>query len=99
MNQPTLTEEQKKRLRFYVDSYQKWLKTQDGIGNVSEHHDHEFYFKSKLIASKIDSLNEKEFREMYKALWASSVWTNKDWYIDNKLLKPNGLERARCRHH
>jgi hypothetical protein len=95
MSQQGLTEEQKKRLASYVDAFKEWLKTPDGLKSVTEHRDHEQFFKNKLEADKIALLTEDEFREIYKTLWASGVWGNKDWYIDNKLIGPNGLEKIK----
>ena len=34
-------------------------------------------------------MDEAKFKEVYKGLWASNIWSNKDWYVENKLLKPN----------
>ena len=48
-----------------------------------------------LEKNRINTLSEPEFRLLYKALWASRLWTKKDWYIDEKLLKPNGLEKIK----
>ena len=72
-----------------------WLKTPKGQANVKEHRDHERYFKQKLAQDHLDKLSESEFRELYKMLWASNIWTNKDWYIDNKLIGPNGIEKIK----
>lgn len=52
-------------------------------------------FKEKLHSDRIYTMTESEFREIYKTLWASGFWGNKDWYIDNKLLGPNGLEKIK----
>jgi hypothetical protein len=40
-------------------------------------------------------MDKSEFADAYKKLWASNMWGNKDWYIENKLLVWNGLEKIR----
>jgi hypothetical protein len=92
---PTLTEEQKEKLRSYIAPFKEWLSTSDGSESVSEHRNHEKFFKEKLRSDRIDTITESEFREIYKTLWASGFWGNKDWYIDNKLIRPNGLEKIK----
>ncbi|MEM2294116.1 MAG: hypothetical protein QXX41_12660 [Nitrososphaerota archaeon] len=71
------------------------MNTPQGLEDVAEHRNHEKFFKEKLHPDRIDAMNENEFREVYKTLWASRVWGNKDWYIDNKLIQPNGLEKIK----
>ena len=95
MTVPILTEEQKNNLRLHIKAYKEWLTTSDGPESVEEHRDHERFFKEKLRSDRIDTITENEFREIWKTLWASGFWGNKDWYIDNKLLGPNGLERIK----
>jgi hypothetical protein len=90
-----LTDEQKNKISSYVSSYKDWLKKPDGLESVTEHRNHEKFFKEKLRSDKINTLTENEFREIWKTLWASGFFGNKDWYIDNKLIRPNGLEKIK----
>jgi hypothetical protein len=89
---PELSSEQIETLRRYVEEFKEWLKTPEGQASVKEHRDHERYFKEKLSLENLDKMTANGFREVYKTLWASNIWGNKDWYVDNKLLEPNGLE-------
>jgi len=91
----TLTDEQKENLRAHIQAYKKWLSAPDGLRSVEEHRNHEKFFKERLSPDRIDVLTETEFREIYKTLWASDFWENKDWYFDNRLVKPNGLEKIK----
>ncbi|MDI6691382.1 MAG: hypothetical protein QME50_05890 [Candidatus Bathyarchaeota archaeon] len=95
MTMLTLTEKQKENLNSHISAYKEWLSTSDGLESVAEHRNHEKFFKEKLRSDRIDTLTENEFREVYKTLWASGFWGNKDWYIDNKLIRPNGLEKIK----
>jgi hypothetical protein len=90
-----ITDEQRVTLRKYAHDYVSWLNTEKGKENVAEHREHEQYFKEKLSPQNIDKMTEDEFREVYKELWASSIWSNKDWYITNKLMTPNGLDKIK----
>jgi hypothetical protein len=89
---PELSMEQIETLRHYVGEFKEWLKTPEGQASVKEHRDHEKYFKEKLSPQNLEKMTSDEFREVYKTLWASNIWGNKDWYVDSKLLEPNGLE-------
>ncbi len=90
-----LTPEQKQRIREYAKGYPDWLITEKGKQNLAEHREHEQYLKKRLSSENIDKMSESEFREIYKTIWASAIWSNKDWYISNKLLAPNGLDKIK----
>lgn len=87
-----LTTRQIETLRRYAKDYKEWLETPKGQANVKEHRDHEKYFKEKLSTQNLDKIASDQFKEIYKTLWASNMWGNKDWYIENRLLGPNGLD-------
>lgn len=90
-----LTQENKDKLHSYGAEFKNWLTTPTGTEEVKEHREHERFFKERLSPQAISNLTEESFREVYKTLWASRLWTNKDWYIDNKLLSPNGIEKIK----
>ena len=95
MSEVTLSARQIEILHEYAAKQQNWLKTAKGQRDKKEHRDHEEYFKEKLSRENLDKLNEDEFREIYKTLWASNFFGNKDWYIDNRLLDPNGFDKIK----
>lgn len=95
MSEVTLSSDQVKLLRKYAIELQGWLKTPKGQQDMKEHRDHEAYFKKNLSQENIEKLTEDEFREVYKTLWASNFFGNKDWYFDNRLLAPNGLDKIK----
>jgi len=90
-----LTPEQDERLKIHGRDYVKWLNTEDGRDNINEHREHERYFKERLSPESIDIMTESGLKDIYRTLWASRIWSNKDWYFTNKLLAPNGLEKIR----
>lgn len=95
MSTLVLTSEQQNTLRKYGEEFVAWLKTEDGQENVGEHREHERYFKDKLSEENIGRLTEEEFGQLYKTLWASEMWSNKDWYVSHKLIAPNGLAKIK----
>ena len=90
-----LTSEHKEVLSKFVKSYKNWLKTEEGQKNLEDHRKHSSFFKSELSEENIEKLTEEKFVEIYKKLWASNIWGNKDWYVQNKLLLPNGLDKIK----
>ena len=91
----TLTSEQISILEKYGKDFQTWLTTDKGIETLRIHRDHQDFFQKNLSVDNIDNMQENEFSEIYKKLWASNIWQNKDWYIQNKLLEPNGIEQIK----
>lgn len=84
-----ITDTQRKAFLQYLNEYIEWNSSPDGKKNMQDHRSHQKYFQERLSKKAIQDMDETRFREVYKGLWASNIWGNKDWYIDNKLLKPN----------
>ena len=95
MNTKTLTHAQIKILKENCKDLVNWLKTDEGSKLIKIHREHEKYIKERLSKKNLKTLQAKEFGDIYKELWASGIWTNKDWYIEHKLLAPNGMEKIR----
>jgi hypothetical protein len=90
-----LTAEQKTKLVEYAKKHVEWLEKPEGLASIKEHREHEKYFKERLSPENVGRLTVDQFREVYKTLWASNIWSNKDWYVDHRLLEPNGLDKLR----
>jgi 5-methylcytosine-specific restriction protein B len=90
-----LTDSQKAVLQSNIKEYKEWLSTSQGLKDLNEHREHERFFKARLSPDRIDKMSEEDFREVWKKLWASNFWGNKDWYLDHKLIKVNGIEKIR----
>ena len=95
MSSCMLTAEQTEILNKQAENFNSWLNTEKGRNTVTEHREHEKYFKHRLLSENLAKMTEDEFSEFYKKLWASNMWRNKDWYIKNKLIFPNGLEKIK----
>ena len=95
MSTKTLTQAQIEILKERCKGLSSWLKTDQGSEMIKIHRDHEKYFKENLSKKNLKTLQVKEFSDIYKTLWASNIWRNKDWYIKNKLLTTNTMEGIR----
>jgi hypothetical protein len=90
-----LSEEQRRIIRDYAIEFKEWASTPKGQDDIKGHREHEEFIKRSLAPDKLEKMSEKEFRDFYKKLWVSNFWGNKDWYINNKLLAPNGLKKIK----
>ncbi len=89
----SITQEQKTAFLKYIKEFNKWNDTEEGKQNITDHRDHQKFFQDKLSKSSLQSMDLDTFKAVYSKLWASNMFSNKDWYIENRLLKPNdGLE-------
>jgi len=95
MQEFSLNDKQKQPLEKYGEDFKKWIETSDSIKTIQEHRTHESYFKQKLSPEKLDRMSEQEFMEVYKKLWASNIWGNKDWSVKNLLIDKNRLEKIK----
>lgn len=84
-----LTINQKDEFLKYFNDYLIWNETLDGKNNLLDHRKHQKYFQERMSKKSIENMDLFQFKEVYKGLWASNIWGNKDWYIEHKLLKPN----------
>ena len=78
-----------------MQNFNKWIETEKGKKDIQGHREHEHYFKEKLSPENLDKMTDNEFAEIWKKSWASKMWGNKDWYVKNKLIDPNGIEKLR----
>ena len=90
-----LTPEQAQTLRHHGENFKVWVDTDKGKQDIQEHNKHEYFFKEKLSHQNLNNMTEDDFTQIWKKSWASKVWGNKDWYIKNRLVGPNGIEKIR----
>lgn len=89
-----LTAQQKERLKSYIEKYKVRLKAELSGPWKKERKERIVLFRRLLGKGKIDTLTEKDVAEIIKSLWASRLWTNKD-YLVSKVLNSNGLPRLK----
>ncbi len=84
MEQYALSNEEITILKKHAEEFQKWRETEAGIEKIKEHIEHASYFKLRLAPQNLPKITKPELIEIYKHLWASGFWENKDWKINNK---------------
>lgn len=95
MSSLILSQQQKDVLRKYAKEFVTWIDTEKGRHASLIHRDHERYFKQKLSSENITKMTQEEFSDLFKKVWANNVFQNKDWYIKNKLISPNGFDKLK----
>lgn len=90
-----LSQEQTDILKNNGEKYRNWINTDTGRNDLKEHREHESYFKEKLSRENLKKLTNDELSAIWKKSWASNIWGNKDWYVKNKLIDPNGINKIR----
>ena len=90
-----LTPEQIQILKRRGGDFKNWIESEKGKKDIQEHREHEQYFKEKLSSENLDKMTDNEFAEIWKESWTSKFCGNKDWYVKNRLIDPNGIEKLR----
>ena len=72
----------------YFDGFKKFLGTSKGLEWEKERIERKKLFSEKLSKDVIKDISEDDFREVIKSLWATGLWTNKDYKVD-RLLEDN----------
>ena len=91
----SLTMEQREKIDKYLNEYRDRLNVElSDKGWAKEREERTKLYRKILSQDHIDELSETEFAEVVKGLWASGIWTNKDYKV-NKILKDNGIGKIR----
>lgn len=90
-----LNQEQKEIIGKYIESLKEFLKTEEGQKWKEDRKNRTLIFKNLLGFEKIDALTEENLSKIIKMLWASDVWTNKD-YLVNKIIRENGFQKIKA---
>lgn len=61
---------------------------------MQNHRNQSNYFKSKLYSENLSKITKSDFVEIYKNLWVSNFWENKDWNI-NQIVDKNDLNNLK----
>lgn len=84
----------------YVDKFLKWLKS-DKKGEPEwmmdweeERKKRRAWYSKKLSKKGINSLTEEDFAKLIKELWATLIWSNKDYKV-KKLLEDNSFPKIK----
>jgi len=86
---------QSKKFRQTIGEFKKFMETREGKRWKDERIEREKLYQRLLSPSHIDKLTKEEFSLIIKSLWASNLWTNKDWLVQKILEENGGIENIR----
>ncbi|HLC51570.1 MAG TPA: hypothetical protein VJH90_04350, partial [archaeon] len=89
-----LTSDQRGNIQRYMDSFISFLSTPKANEWKVERNNRSSYVKLKLSKDNIDKLTEVDFKIIFLNLYATQVWTNKDYAFNNVL--SNGFDNLRA---
>lgn len=89
-----LTQEQKANIEKYILEFKKFKNTDKAKEWEKERIDRKKLYEMLLNEKEIDNLSEEGFAKIIESLWASELWTRKD-YLVNKILKDNGIQKIK----
>lgn len=92
MAEVTLTPEQKKAIKKYLQAFAKYVASDQFHEDQSERARRVDYFQREL-PKQLDGLSETELVELIAELWASQIWGNKQ-YLAQKIISDNGIENV-----
>lgn len=84
----------------YVPGFIKWLKSDKSdspdwmLGWEEERDKRRSWYKENLGPDNILNLNEESFSKLIKDLWATLIWSNKDYKV-KKLIEDNSLPKIK----
>ena len=93
-----LTSEQKAVLKKYIKNFKEYVKTVDFREDLEDRKKRETLFRA-LTPEKINSLTEYEFGNIISILWASRIWGNKEYLVQNIITQNDGLEKIKSELH
>lgn len=86
---------QNTKLKSLIEEFKNFIGTEEGKEWKMERIEKEKLYKKLLDISHIDNLTKEEFSEIIKSLWASNLWTNKEWLVQKILEDNGGVENIR----
>ncbi|MGD2247932.1 MAG: hypothetical protein PVF58_05965 [Candidatus Methanofastidiosia archaeon] len=86
-----LSPEQKNLLKKY---FKKFMVSKDFRNEIESREKQRIKTKNMLERDNLENMTEIEFGELISNLWASSIWSNKD-YIVQKMISDNTIEKIR----
>jgi hypothetical protein len=90
----SLNESHKEKLSNYPNEFRNRLDEELGGEWDKERKERTKYYRKIFAKNHLDNLTEAEFSRAVKELWASNIWSNKN-YLVNKILSNNGFENIR----
>jgi len=89
----TLSPDHKTKLKPYIQSFLRYLKT-EGFKKDQEDRLRRIRYFQEELPGRLESLSEADVAEFVGRLWASQMWGNKQ-YLAQKVIEDNGLDSLR----
>jgi hypothetical protein len=89
-----LSREQKERIAHFVPAYQQYEESIEYQEDMAEQQARKELYERLLSLEGIDEMTEHEFGQVISSLWASRMWSNKGYFVE-QLIQDNGLPRLR----
>lgn len=91
-----ITSRQHDMLRKYVKQFEARLRKElSDAGWRKEREERSAWFQRALSPGNIETLSADEFGKIIRSLWASRLWTNKDYLVAN-ILEQNEMDHIRA---
>lgn len=87
----SLTDQQRQNINSYLPAYQDYLKSPEGREDLQARAERIQLYERLLSPSGLVEMTDLEFGQVISSLWASQMWGNKSYLVDN-LLDDNDLE-------
>jgi len=82
-------------IKYLIEKFKDFINTDEGKEWEKERKERKELYSTLMGKVCIKSLTEDDFRIVIKSLWATNLWTNKDWKVNDTLKKNGGVERIR----
>lgn len=89
-----LTQIQKDKIAEYIPVFKQYLLATDREDDLNERKERSEMYSNLLSLHGIQKMTELEFGQAISSLWASLMWGNKSYLVD-QLIKNNGLDQLK----
>lgn len=89
-----LTKQQKELISDFVPTFNKYLKSREGVEDLQKRHERSEMYSRNLSKEGIEQMTEIEFGQVVSSLWASLMWGNKSYLVE-RLIQDNTLPKIK----
>jgi hypothetical protein len=89
-----LSPEQRVRIAHFAPAFQQYEESREYQEDIADRESRQELYGRLLACEAIDHMTEIEFGQVIGSLWASRMWSNKHYFVD-QLIEDNGLPKLR----
>lgn len=89
-----LTPEQQENIKKHIEGFRVFAGSSKGMEWEQDRKNRTELIQKLLTKKNVLNLSRESFSELIKTLWATDIWSNKDYFV-TKLLKDNTLQKLR----